>query len=76
MSQLTPLIELASQRSLDLFFRMGQGYLAQSVRQLAQHNPAAFGLNPIGVKARAEARLVAILPHVPEARQPYARPGV
>lgn len=75
MSQLTPLIELASQRSLDLFFRMGQGYLAQSVRQLG-HGAGEFGLNPVGVKARAEARLVSMLPHVPEARQPYARPGI
>jgi len=74
MSRLTPLIELASQRSLDLFFRMGQGYLTQSVRQHAQ-SAGEFGLNPIGIKARAEARLVSMLPHVPEALQPYARPG-
>ncbi len=73
MSQLTPLIELASQRSLDLFFRKGQGYLAQSLKQ---QSSGEFGLNPIGVTARAEARLVSMLPHVPAARQPYARPGV
>ena len=74
MNRLTPLIELASQKSLDLFFRVGQGYLAQSVREAAQRH-ADHGLSPFGVQARAEARIVCALAQVPKTCQPYARPG-
>ena len=74
MSRLTPLIELASQRGLDLFFRLGQGYLTQSVRELGQR-PVEFGLSPLGIHARAEARIVCNLAQVPVRDQPYARPG-
>ena len=31
MNRLTPLIELASTGSLDLFFRVGRGYVAQAI---------------------------------------------
>ena len=74
MNGLTPLIELATQKSLDLFFRAGQGYLAQSVREFGQRH-AGCGLSPLGVQARAQARIVCALGPVPPSGQPYARPG-
>ena len=74
MSRLTPLIELASQKSLDLFFRAGRGYLAHSVREFGQRH-AGHGLSPLGVQARAETRIICTLPQVPAGNQPYAWPG-
>lgn len=71
MASLTPLIELATQKSLDLFFRVGQGYVARTSREAG----SGFGLSPIGVHSRAEARIICTLPHPsPEARL-YAWPG-
>ncbi|MBE0694047.1 MAG: hypothetical protein IH590_13200, partial [Aquamicrobium sp.] len=55
MNALTPLIELASQRSLDLFFRVGQGYVARAGHEPG-FRPGGHGLSPLGVQARAEAR--------------------
>lgn len=74
MTTLTPLIELANQKSLDLFFRAGQGYLARSVREFGQTHPGR-GLSPLGVQARAQQRIVSGVKAVPAASQPYARPG-
>ena len=74
MNGLTPLIELATQKSLDLFFRAGQGYLARSAQEFGQRH-GSHGLSPLGVQARAEMRIVCTLDHVPGAAQPYARPG-
>lgn len=74
MNGLTPLIELASRRNLDLFFRAGQGYLAQSLGVPGQMQ-AGYGLSPLGVQARAEARIVCAVAGVPHGLQPYARPG-
>ncbi|MEO3385228.1 hypothetical protein [Mesorhizobium sp. CAU 1741] len=74
MASLTPLIELATQKSLDLFFRVGQGYVTRTGREAGQRQPG-FGLSPFGVQARAEARIICTLPHPsPEARL-YAWPG-
>ena len=63
MTTLSPLIELATQKSLDLFFRLGRGYVArtQETAQLAM----GFGLAPVGTQIRAEARIVATLGHIP-----------
>jgi hypothetical protein len=74
MSTLTPLIELAHQRSLDLFFRAGQGYMAGSVREFGQKD-MGHGLSPLGVQIRAKERIVCALREIPPAAQPYARPG-
>lgn len=69
MSGLTPLIELASQRSLDLFFRVGQGYVTRTFRTGGRHEAGGWGLDPVGVQARAEARIVCTMPPPPpEAR--------
>ncbi len=74
MASLTPLIELATQKSLDLFFRVGQGYVARTSRDAGQRQ-SGFGLSPIGVHSRAEARIICTLPHPsPDARL-YAWPG-
>lgn len=58
MNGLTPLIELATQRSLDLFFRVGQGYVARTVA--GQRGPG-HGLSPLGVQSQAHARIVCAL---------------
>ena len=72
MTLLTPLIELATQRSLDLFFRAGQGYVARESHGAGQ---PGFGLTPLGVQARAETRIICTMPHPsPEARL-HAWPG-
>ncbi|TYR30516.1 hypothetical protein FY036_17530 [Mesorhizobium microcysteis] len=71
---LTPLIELATQKNLDLFFRVGQGYVTRSMRDGGQR-AASFGASPIGVQSRAEARILCTLsPPLPEAKL-YAWPG-
>ncbi len=68
MSTLTPLIELATQKSLDLFFRVGQGYVARTGREGGPLQ-GSFGLSPLGVQSRAETRIVCAMPHPkPEAR--------
>lgn len=68
MTHLTPLIELATQRSLDLFFRAGQGYVARQTHG-AGGRQAGFGLSPLGVQARAETRIICTMPHPsPDAR--------
>lgn len=74
MNGLTPLIELATQKSLDLFFRAGQGYMACSARQSGQVTTGT-GLSPLGVQTRARERIVSTLREVPAASQLYARPG-
>lgn len=71
---LAPLIELATQKNLDLFFRVGRGYLTRAMRENAQRQQG-WGASPLGVQARAEARIVCTLaPPLPEARL-YAWPG-
>ncbi len=71
---LAPLIELAAQKNLDLFFRVGRGYLTRAMRGGIQ-NQQGWGASPLGVQSRAEARIVCTLaPPLPEARL-YAWPG-
>ena len=67
MTTLTPLIELATQKNLDLFFRVGRGYVAR-VGQEAMVRVQGTGLAPEGLLARAEARIVATLGHIPRDR--------
>jgi len=66
---LSPLIELATQKSLDLLFRAGQGYVACLSGGRTQ------GLNPLGVQARAEELIVGALVHSPREGRLYAWPG-
>lgn len=73
MTTLNPLIELATQKSLDLFFRVGRGYVAQATREMAQPT-AGYGLSPVGIQNRAEARIVATLGHIPRDGQLHAWP--
>lgn len=73
MTALTPLIELATQRSLDLFFRVGQGYVARSARE-GGLQPAVRGLSPLGVQSRAEALIVRALGHEPRGGPLHAWP--
>lgn len=73
MNALTPLIELASQRSLDLFFRVGQGYVARAGHEPG-FRPGGHGLSPLGVQARAEARIVSTLGPLPLDRRLNAWP--
>ncbi len=70
---LTPLIELASHRSLDLFFRVGQGYVARAAREPGLRQ-GGHGVSPLGVQARAEARIVSTLGPVPCERRLNAWP--
>jgi hypothetical protein len=71
---LAPLIELATQKNLDLFFRVGRGYLTRAMRG-GMHNQQGWGASPLGVQSRAEARIVCTLASpLPEARL-YAWPG-
>lgn len=74
MSALTPLIELASHRSLDLFFRVGQGYVARSGREQS-FGQGGHGLSPLGVQARAEARIVSTLGSLPHDGRLHAWPS-
>lgn len=74
MTSLTPLIELATQKSLDVFFRVGQGYVARTVRD-AGLRQSAFGLSPLGVQSRAEARIICTLASPSPDAQLYAWPG-
>ncbi|WP_144705822.1 hypothetical protein [Aminobacter sp. J44] len=74
MNALTPLIELAHQKSLDLFFRAGQGYLAGSPHQHGQQ-ASGWGLSPVGVHSKARERIVCAVREMPPSAQVYARPG-
>ena len=74
MQSLAPLIELASQRNLDLFFRVGQGYVARMSRDAGQAAPG-HGLSPLGIQSRAVARIVDILPLPPRESLVNAWPG-
>lgn len=56
MDALSPLIELASRRSLDLFFRAGQGYVARSAPAAGLRH-GGHGLSPLGIQSRAEVRI-------------------
>lgn len=69
MTGLSSLIELATQKRLELFFRSGQGYVA-----CLRGAPAA-GLNPLGIQARAEELIVGALVHSPREGRLYAWPG-
>jgi hypothetical protein len=62
MSNLKPLIDLASQKNLDLFFRLGRGYVTRAVGDPSQR-AAGHGLSPYGVQTNAEIRIVMSLPH-------------
>lgn len=73
MTTLTPLIELATQKSLDLFFRLGQGYVARTNDTFGQRQ-AGVGLTPWGVQSRAEIRIVMSLPHPAPSSQMNAWP--
>ena len=73
MNALTPLIELASQRSLDLFFRVGQGYVARSTHEPG-FRPGGHGLAPYGVQTRAEAAIVSTLGPLPRDGRLHAWP--
>jgi len=76
MRDLTPLIELASHKSLDLFFRVGQGYVARAASGtgLRQSGHGA-GLSPFGIQSRAEARIVSTLGPLPHDGRLYAWPS-
>ncbi len=66
MHGLTPLIELATSKSLDLFFRVGQGYVARTTLDAGlRHSGHAVGLSPFGIQSRAEARIVSALGPLP-----------
>ena len=64
MNTLAPLIELASNKSLDLFFRVGQGYVAHTGHDGAFRGQG-FGVSPFGLQSRAEARIVSTLGPLP-----------
>lgn len=77
MRQLTPLIELASHRSLDLFFRVGQGYVARAADDGgggARQGGADAGASPFGIQSRAEARIVSTLGPLPHDGRLHAWP--
>lgn len=69
MSGLSSLIELATQKRLELFFRSGQGYVA------CLRGGSGTGLNPLGVQSRAEELIVGALVHSPREGRLYAWPG-
>ena len=74
-SGLTPLIELATTRSLDLFFRVGQGYVARTTRDAGpRHGSHAAGVSPFGIQSRAEARIVSTLGPLPHDGRLHAWP--
>ena len=76
MPPLTPLIELANNKSLDLFFRVGQGYVARSATDAAfRQGNHGFGVSPFGLQARAEARIVSTLGPLPHDGRLYAWPS-
>lgn len=70
---LRPLIELASHHSLDLFFRVGQGYVARTAQEPGMRQ-GGQGVSPLGVQARAEASIVSTLGPVPCERRLNAWP--
>ncbi len=73
---LTPLIELASHKSLDLFFRVGQGYVARAANDTAfRQGGPGFGASPFGIQSRAEARIVSTLGPLPHDGRLYAWPS-
>ena len=71
---LTPLIELASTKSLDLFFRVGQGYVARTGHDGAFRGQG-FGVSPFGLQSRAEARIVSTLGPLPHQGPLHAWPS-
>ncbi len=73
MTALTPLVELATQKSLDLFFRVGRGYVVRATREGA-HGAGGVGLSPFGIQSRAEARIVTALGHRTAEHQLHAWP--
>lgn len=73
MSNLKPLIDLASQKNLDLFFRLGRGYVTRAMGDPNQRAPG-HGLSPYGVQASAEIRIVMSLPHPKPDQRLYAWP--
>ncbi|MCO5158179.1 MAG: hypothetical protein M9945_15750 [Aquamicrobium sp.] len=73
---LTPLIELASHKSLDLFFRVGQGYVARAANDTGFRQVGhGFGASPFGIQSRAEARIVSTLGPLPHDGRLYAWPS-
>lgn len=77
MNALMPLIELASNRSLDLFFRVGQGYVARSSQEAGfRHggNGGGRAASPLGIQSRAAAHIVATLGPLPQDRRLNAWP--
>ena len=73
---LTPLIELAGHGSLDLFFRVGQGYVARASNEAGfGRGGQGFGASPFGIQSRAEARIVATLGPLPHDGRLYAWPS-
>lgn len=71
---LTPLIELANHKSLDLFFRVGQGYVARTANDAAFRQGGNFGASPFGIQSRAEARIVSTLGPLPHDGRLHAWP--
>ena len=69
LRDLTPLIDLAAHRSLDLFFRVGQGYVARAGHGAGGRGGNGFGVSPFGLQSRAEARILSTLG--PLARPPF-----
>jgi hypothetical protein len=79
MKALTPLIELATHKSLDLFFRVGQGYVARATHEAGfRQGGHAAGVSPFGIQSQAEARIVSALGPLPHDGRlnawPVARP--
>lgn len=77
MRDLTPLIELAGNKSLDLFFRVGQGYVARATHGTGLHAGGrhGFGVSPFGLQSRAEARIVSTLGPLPHQGPLHAWPA-
>lgn len=76
MRELTPLIELATTKSLDLFFRVGQGYVARATQEAGFYQGGhAAGVSPFGIQSRAEARIVSTLGPLPHEGRLYAWPS-
>ncbi|WP_047143992.1 hypothetical protein [Aquamicrobium sp. LC103] len=69
-NSLAPLVDLASSRSLDLFFRVGQGYVA---RADPRHGGAARSLSPHGVQSRAAERILCLMTPAPRKSGPLLR---
>lgn len=75
MHGLTPLIELANHKSLDLFFRVGQGYVARATHEAGFRQGGHAGLSPFGIQSRAEARIVSTLGPLPHDGRLHAWPS-